>query len=145
MSEWSDREESVVGFINALSIDWELDYFDSCNLVIIGNYDLTYYHTVEILFEEVSYIQFSSILFERLEIRIAEPSDRARLHLELDVKNKLFAISCPDTSPKPVYFIASERIKARACMVYHYLREKSQPCVEKWNQGRYQESIDHRL
>ena len=101
MISWIERQESVLEFINTLSIDYQMDYFDSCNLVIIGNYDLSYYHAVEILFEEVSYVQFPSLLYDRAEIRLAEQSELAKFqHLELDLESKLFAIVCPDISPK---------------------------------------------
>jgi hypothetical protein len=148
MSEWIDREESVFEFINAFHVDWQLDYFDSCSLVIIGNQDLCYYHAVEILFEEVLYVQFPSFLYDRLEIRLADPSEISQFqHLELDLESKLFAMSCPDLSPKSMYFIAAERIKVRSCIIHHYPNDKLQlePCEEKWNRGRYRESILHEM
>jgi hypothetical protein len=146
MFEWIDREDAVFEFINALSIDWQLDYFDGCNLVMIGNYDLTYYHTAEILFEEVSYIQLPSLLFDRLEIKLASPFELSQFqYLELDVESKLFSLYYPDLSPTPMYFIAAEKIKVRSCKVYHYpndrLQLQLQPCEEKWNQSRYREII----
>jgi len=120
--------EEVMALLESLrassnTSDFELQDYDGSGLLIIGSFDLAYYHEVEIEFESVTYIELSaSFNRPRLRIATAEESERLRF-LDLSPPEKLYAIETDPDLDGPFFYVAAERVRARRCMVYHYRRE----------------------
>ena len=120
--------EDVMALLESLrsssnTTDFEVNTYDGSRLLIVGSFDLTYYHEVEIEFESVAYIELPT-LFDRPRLRIATAEESERLrYLDLSPPEKLYAIDTdPDTEDR-TFYVAAESVRARRCMVYHYQRE----------------------
>jgi hypothetical protein len=123
--------ENVMALLESLrassnTSDFELRGYDGSRLLIIGSFDLAYYHEVEIEFEGVSYIELpTSFNQPRLRVATAEESKRLRF-LDLSPPEKLYVIESDADSDGQSFYIAAERVRARRCLVYHYRRENLQ-------------------
>lgn len=110
--------------------------FDTNNLLLIGSFDLSYYHEAEFVFEDVFYIEIYTSSLSHPTLRFATAEEIARYkHLELDASERLFALTSDSHQLNPVYFIGASQVKARKCMVYHYNRENLQAGEEIWMQN----------
>jgi len=121
--------ENVMALLESLrsssnASDFEVQAYDGSRLLIVGSFDLAYYHEVEIEFEEVAYIELPTQFSDpRLRIATAEESARLRF-LDLSPPEKLYAIDADPDVDGQTFFIAAESVRARRCMVYHYRREE---------------------
>lgn len=103
--------------------DFQVQDYDGSRLLLIGSFDLMYYHEVEIEFESTAYIELPSIFdYPRLRIATADESQRLRF-LDLSPPEKLYAIDTDPDLQGRTFYVAAESVRARRCMVYHYQRE----------------------
>jgi hypothetical protein len=110
--------------------------FNTNNLLLIGSFDLSYYHEAEFVFEDVFYIEIYTSSLSSPTLRFATADEIARYkHLELDASECLFALTSDSHQLNPVYFIGASKVKARRCMVYHYNRENLLAGEEIWTQN----------
>jgi hypothetical protein len=102
--------------------------FNDSRLLILGSFDLAYYHEIEIAFEGVSYIGLPAV-FDRPRMRFATP-DEAGLFafLGLEHTDRVFVIELESSERK--HFVVAQQVFARKCMVYHYRREDLKPGEE---------------
>ncbi len=118
-----DRANHVV--TNTNTSDFQLQSFDSVNALLIGSFDLCYYHELELLFHEVSYINLPTVGLSLPRFAIADSNvRRMHAHLELDDTDILFEIvNDPDFSGQR-YYVAAERLTVREGIAYHYQRDE---------------------
>ncbi|GAB5517712.1 hypothetical protein [Rhodopirellula baltica] len=118
-----ERANHVVA--NTNTSDFQLQSFNSVNALLIGSFDLCYYHEIELEFHEVSYINLPTIGLCSPRFAIAESNIRtAHAYLELDDTDILFEIiNDPDFSGQR-YYIAAENLTVREGLVYHYQRDE---------------------
>jgi hypothetical protein len=103
-----------------------LNYSTKGELVIAGSFDFSYYHNVEIVFEEVKYISCPTS-FGTAKFRLATELERERLKPKLDDgwHDLILCIELdPDIDENPIeHYIVAEQIRCRFGVVYHYKRE----------------------
>jgi hypothetical protein len=105
------------------STDFQVHSFSGFRLLIIGSFDLAYYHEVEICFDAVAYIELPTC-FDRPALRFAKPDEaKSYTHLGLDDTERLFVFEIDQEINQRRYVVAAQSVKARKCMVYHYRRE----------------------
>jgi hypothetical protein len=81
--------------------DYYLDEFKDERLVLLGSFDLSYYHDVEIVFEGVQYICCPTYV-ESPRFRIADEAEQKRAlehingHIDLDEGNYIISIDGDD-------------------------------------------------
>jgi hypothetical protein len=114
-----------------------LNFIQANTLVIAGSFDFSYYHNVEIIFEEVTYIS-CPVSFDNATFRLANKSERSYL------KDKLFdgwedTIICicinEDISDACVkHFIVAKNIKYTFKNTYYYKKDNLQKdeCIADW-------------
>lgn len=106
--------------------DFRLQSFDSVNLLLIGSFDLAYYHQVEVLFHEVSYLACPTT-FSDASFRLATPEEVDSLSVALAEDDQAFAIECDGGQGEIVALIVAEHLSVLTGKVYHYEREDLSP------------------
>lgn len=107
--------------------DYFLDGLKDERLVILGSYDLSYYHDVEIVFEEVRYI-CCPIRLDSPRFRPADEAER-RIALEkagenADPDGDIHVISIDEEgSRKGQHFIIASDVSFRFEKVLHYVND----------------------
>ncbi len=104
--------------------------FNDSRLLILGSFDLVYYHEIEIVFEGVSYIGLPAS-FDRPRLRFATPDEeRLFAFLGLDDRDRVYVVEPDSESGEGKHYVVAQRVVARKCMVYHYQREDLKPGEE---------------
>lgn len=107
--------------------------FEQGNLLIAGSLDLSYYHQVELWFEDVSYLQLTTAQIIGMKLRLATVEERQQVDPEeLEDGHQLFVLYEGDPASSPLYFIGARTVKARKCMVYYGKRQDLRPGEENW-------------
>ena len=93
--------------------EFEIQSFDSSRLVLIGCWDLTYHHNVEVEFLAVSYIGCATY-FNAQVFRLATPQENASIRAL--VGETVFCFE----SDGQTFLIAAQDILVREGLVLHY-------------------------
>ena len=107
------------------SIDFRIQAYDGCNLLLVGSFDLCYYHTVEINFGEVSYISlpinFIYPIFRQASVK--EINSICNL-IYLEPEDIVYCIAAETSSSiKPMIFnIVARSIVIHEETVFYYNR-----------------------
>ena len=95
--------------------------FDGSRLVVIGSFDLSYYHDFEVEFEEVSYLQCATY-FDAQRLRLASANEAAQLRRNhrdyIDDDDQIFCIEADEKT----FFIAAQNLILREGRAFHYDR-----------------------
>ena len=118
-----DRINEIVATTN--TTDFILHSFVGDSLLLIGSFDLCYYHELEIRFHDVRYIGLPVYGLNSPRLSVASEVERqAHAHIELDDDDMLFRLhGDPDFNGGRVYYIAAKRVSIAEGMVYHYVRD----------------------
>jgi len=118
-----DRINEIVTTTNAT--DFLVHSFVGNSLLLIGSFDLCYYHELEIRFHDVSYIGLPVYGLDSPRVSVASEAERkAHAHLELDGDDTLFRVhDDPEFKGGHVYYVAAKRVSISEGMVYHYIRD----------------------
>ena len=92
--------------------DFELDRYENGNLTILGSTDFSYYHEIEIVFEDVAFIQCPKVwsvntIQDVIIKSYEEEQRRINIDYEIEQGNILFKIVAEDKAP---IFISSRSI-----------------------------------
>jgi len=106
--------------LNQLVLDKNLSdfgfYFNGTHLTMNGSFDFSYYHDVEVLFEQVSYISIP-VYFHWPRFRMADDSECLSISrfIALEKKDKVFCIEAETTSSngKLPFFLVAQDIKIK--------------------------------
>ncbi len=119
-----DRVNEIVETTN--TVDFRIQSYDSVNLMLTGSFDFCYYHEVELIFHEVSYISlptdFSYPKFRKATS--AEVSEIGKL-IAVDTEETVFCIEA-ETSyslDKLPFFVVAEKVTLNEGLVFYYERE----------------------
>ena len=94
------------------------------DLLLLGSFDLAYYHTIELEFRDVLFINFPTFQLGALHFAIADSDARsAHAHLDLDDNEILFEITDDPGFSDQRYYIVASKLLVREGMVYHYQRD----------------------
>lgn len=121
---WEYEGDVVFEFLGELvnktkTTEFAVAKFDGHDLLLIGSFDLAYYHEAEIFFEQAFYIEIYTMSLSNPKLSYATAEELARYtHLDIETDERLFAVS-DDTLPNIVYFIGASNVKARKCLVHH--------------------------
>jgi hypothetical protein len=119
-----DRLNQIVTSTN--TVDFRIHSYDSDNLTIIGSFDFSYYHEVEIVFSEVEYISLPADFNEPL-FRLGDENEVEAIAklVALEEDDTVFCIEAETTCSieKLSFYIVSRGISLREGMVYYYDRE----------------------
>jgi hypothetical protein len=119
-----NRINEIVDTTN--TVDYRIQSYDSVNLMLTGSFDFCYYHEVELLFHEVSYISlpadFSYPKFRKATL--AEISDIEKL-IAVDSEETVFCIEAETSCSleKLPFFVVAERVSLNEGLVFYYERE----------------------
>ena len=117
----SDGMKEIIKQLNKLLErydEFRIQSFDSSRLVLIGCWDLTYHHNVEVEFVEVSYIQCATD-FRAQVFRLAKREECTHFLQQLSGNDKIFCFETDDTK----YFIAAQNVFVKESLVLHYKPE----------------------
>lgn len=96
-------------------------YDRSGKLILAGSFDFCYYHNVEIIFHDVSFICCPSSTFTVNRLRIADESEIQELHQMIHGYQKDgFAICMEDTFSNTSYYIIAHDIEYKFQKVNYY-------------------------
>jgi len=98
--------------------EFQIQSFDSSRLVLIGCWDLTYHHNIEVEFVEVSYMQCATY-FCAQAFRLAKPHERELLQASVEEVDTIFCFEADDSK----YLIAAQSVMVREGLVLHYKAE----------------------
>lgn len=117
-----DRINEIVETTN--TTDFRLESFIGDSLLLIGSFDLSYYHQLEVRFDGVSFIGLPIDGIDSPKFSVAAKEERkAHSHLDLDADDVLFRVHHdPNFNGGTVYYVAAKRLSISEGMVYHYQR-----------------------
>ena len=86
--------------------EFRIDSYDSCRLVIVGSFDLGYYHDVEITFTEVDFIRCATNFMQPMfrDAGVAEDNCRRYEITTDDVTHEIMAESVAINFGKVFYY-----------------------------------------
>ena len=86
------------------------------NLVIAGDINLTYHHSIEIVFQTVSYLQIPGQEFMINSVRYATEDETKSIEDYVEIipdEDKVFALELTTTNNDKTFFIAAQDIKLK--------------------------------
>ena len=118
-----DRINDVVSTTN--TTDFLVQSFADGTLLLIGSFDLHYYHEVEVRFHDVVFVGLPIYGLDSPMFSVASDEERqSHAHLELDEDDVLFRVRVDaDVNGGKIYYIASKQVTVSEGIVYHYLRD----------------------
>lgn len=99
------------------------DYSMRPSLLFVGSFDFCYYHNVEIVFNEVSFVACPGGIFQADHIRLATKDELERIYAFSYGYNDTPTICLVDTTFKTKFFISAGEVKYSFQNVYYYKRE----------------------
>ncbi len=100
--------------------EWQLSQFNKESLKLIGSFNLSYYHSVEVVFYGVSYIECPTY-FQYPRFRLATNEENERLKVK-DIEYEI-AFCIEEEDLDLTYYICARGFNLEFCTVYHYRRE----------------------
>ena len=98
--------------------EFRIQSFDSWQLVLLACWDLTYHHNVEVVFNDVSFLQCATD-FRAQNFRLAKREECAHFLQQLDGDATVFCFDSDGTT----YFVAAKTIEIEEKLVLHYAPE----------------------
>lgn len=95
-------------------------------LTIFGSDDMAYYHQLEVVYEDVTYIETPTSLWMPA-FREATEEERLKCRWRDDDGGKLYVIEDRKGDETLVYYVAAASCSERVGMVYHYDRTDLRP------------------
>ncbi|NMO18569.1 hypothetical protein HPC49_33200 [Pyxidicoccus fallax] len=106
--------------------DFGLRWIQAGSLYVVGSEDLSYYHQVELVFEDFAHVNLPRE-FSSPRLRLASAHEAlAPAHLRSDPELSTFVFETPD-APGGVFFVCACRLRIEYGMAYHYRRTPLQP------------------
>jgi hypothetical protein len=119
-----DRLNEIVKTTN--TTDFRIQSYDSVNLTLTGSFDFCYYHEVELIFGEVSYISLPSQFWNPF-IRMAIDAEIAgiRAIIAIDETESVYCIEAETSASleKLPFYIVAESVSINEGLVFYYARE----------------------
>ena len=110
--------------------DFRIQSYRNNLLVLVGSFDLFYYHTVEIEFEGVSYISLPTEFYQP-KFRWAKASEIQfmRQLIAIEVEEKVYCIEAETTSSikKLPFYIVATTMNIKQEKVFYHHRANLQP------------------
>jgi hypothetical protein len=108
--------------------DFSVHSLESGALTIVGSDDLTYSHSVEVIFSEMTFLSLP-VWFSQALFRLASQDEVAALRGQTDIDGSTFCIVTnhgkgPDG---PKYFVIASSVECRRGTVFHDRREHLKP------------------
>ena len=122
----ADQIQKVIELSGENYFDFEIYKYDGMNLIMAGNYDLTYNHSLEIIFEDVWFVSANfycwSADYEKpiIELPTLEKEKELRIIHQTDQDHQFFIMHPEDQND---IIIAANKISFNQDPVYYYLRE----------------------
>jgi hypothetical protein len=119
-----ERLNEIVKTTN--TTDFRIQSYDSVNLMLTGSFDFCYYHEVELVFSEVSYISLPSHFWNPF-IRMATDAEIAAIRaiIAIDETESVYCIEAETGASleKLPFYIVAESVSIKEGLVYYYARE----------------------
>ncbi|WP_145408301.1 hypothetical protein [Paenibacillus xylanexedens] len=97
-------------------------------LVLAGSFDFSYYHNVEITFDEVQFILCPGSIFNVEIIRLATEEEIQQLYLVMYGYERNAIVYCLENEfEQQKFYIVAKQMKYTFGMVYYYDRPNLQP------------------
>lgn len=96
------------------------DYSSRPSLVLAGSFDFSYYHNIEITFNEVSFVTCPGGIFTVDHFRLATSDEVKRLNEFTYGYNDTPTICLEDTTFKTTFFISAAEVNYNFQNVYYY-------------------------
>jgi hypothetical protein len=90
--------------------------FDGCNLVVIGSFDITYYHSFEAKFINVGYIQCPAGFFAQA-FRLGTPDEREKIKVLSDLEPEEH-VFCFESDDRQLFITATNLVVNEKLVVY---------------------------
>ena len=119
-----DRINEIVETTN--TVDYRIQSYDSVNLMITGSFDFCYYHEVELLFHEVSYISLpTDFSYPKLRKAIKSEISQIEKIIEVAQEETVFCIEAETNCSleKLSFFVVAEKVTLNEGLVFYYERE----------------------
>jgi hypothetical protein len=101
--------------------------FDANRLVIVGSFDLSYYHNIEVEFTGVAYVACATNFFEP-KFRAGTPDERLSLVPVIgDFDDNLYCIDAEAGSRPQTFLIVARSAVVKEGTVYYYPRPNLKP------------------
>lgn len=104
-----------------------IHYDSSSKLTLAGSFDFSYYHDIEITFDDVSFISCPGSVFKVDTFRLATQEESKLLYEISHGYNEHTAICLEDNMFKTKFFITANDLNYSLAKVYYYQRENLQP------------------
>ena len=115
--------ELVAGGIS----DFRVERFDSVNLLVIGSFDLVYYHDVQVEFADVQYIDCPTYFMDP-HFRVGGDTERRQLEQRgVDVDGTVYIIDADAGRGRVSFSIVARDVRVSQAKVYHYDRKDLEP------------------
>ncbi|AWA31042.1 hypothetical protein HYN48_13645 [Flavobacterium magnum] len=112
-----------------LFFDFHVFSYDTKKLILAGSENLTYYHTLEIIFEDVFFVSgiFAQLKTDNKSTVFSIPEDQHLLNLTYEIEQgyHLFTLKAEDF--KSNFIIAAKSISFNTDTVYYYNRKDLKP------------------
>jgi len=107
-------------------LDFEVQSFEAGRLLIIGSFDLAYYHQAELLFDNVSFLSVPTLFHEPV-FRLATAAEQSEVQVAIEGTDQVFAVDCEASQGKTTGIVVAESVSIRLGRVYHYERQNLGP------------------
>ena len=120
--------------------DFRIQSFDSVNLLLTGSFDFSYYHEVEVKFQEVSYISLPAD-FSHPHFRRADEAEIASIRkiVALESEDIVFCIEAETSGSldRLPFYVVAEKMTVTEGTVYYYEPEtlKAGERIASWVKG----------
>jgi hypothetical protein len=106
--------------------DYCIHSYENDDLLILGSFDFSYYHQVEVLFENVKYFDIAT-WFSYPYFRQATSKEMKNIRSQnlIEAEDKVFCIEAEteNSMDRTAFFIVAEKMTVRPGMVYYYERK----------------------
>lgn len=108
--------------------DFSILGFDNNNtLTLAGSFDFSYYHDIEIMFKNVSFLSCPSSFFKANRFRLANEEEQKHILALSHGYSEGFVICLEDTDFQHRFYLSAEDIDYVVGTVYYYKREQLLP------------------
>ena len=117
--------ESFQNDIDTMNIEdfYIIKYDNSEKLILAGSFDFSYYHNLEIIFTNVSFILLPGSVFTINKIRLAKNDEIKKLQEFSYGYNEGFTFCLEDTYYDNKFYISANDFEYKVQTVYYYKRE----------------------
>ena len=104
-----------------------IKYEQHDELTLAGSFDFCYYHDIEIIFKNVSFIACPGAVFQVNRFRLANEAEEGMLHKISHAYQEGVTICLEDTDFEHKFYLSASDIEYRVQTVYYYKKELLKP------------------